>query len=299
MGSCRQKVTAGFSLLEVAACGAAALLAGPLRFTGTRWCRWSAGFAGRPGCACLAGPASPACGCLLQCSIPSAGVSAPRPTPFLCWCKEMKQRKHLTCIGLRRRRSLRSGRRRARSRPAGLDSAARQQRRTALHQRICRQAKPGRRGSIGAPPLDRQCAHAGVPCCRAPPCAWPAKATPDVQRGDATNVAAFSSHRCRAPLGETVRAVGRSASDRCLRQPPQARCFLCFISLHQQRKGVGRGAETPADETPLESASPRSRTSTRMGTGISSVSGGTGTGTGTGGSSGLAFNGNHSRHSRR
>jgi hypothetical protein len=26
-----------------------------------------------------------------------AGISAPRPTYFLCWCKESKQRKHLEC----------------------------------------------------------------------------------------------------------------------------------------------------------------------------------------------------------
>ena len=29
--------------------------------------------------------------------MPPAGVSAPRPTYFLCGCKERKQRKHLEC----------------------------------------------------------------------------------------------------------------------------------------------------------------------------------------------------------
>ena len=55
--------------------------------------------------------------------VPEAGVSAPRPTHFLCWCKESKPRKHLehnaACDGCRRPRSLRSSRGRARSRAAG------------------------------------------------------------------------------------------------------------------------------------------------------------------------------------
>jgi hypothetical protein len=52
-----------------------------------------------------------------------AGVSAPRPTHFLCWCKESKPRKHLeynaACGGWRRPPSLRSSRWCARSRAAG------------------------------------------------------------------------------------------------------------------------------------------------------------------------------------
>ena len=52
-----------------------------------------------------------------------AGVSAPRPTHFLCWCKESKPRKHLeynaACGGWRWCRSLRSGRWYAQSRAAG------------------------------------------------------------------------------------------------------------------------------------------------------------------------------------
>jgi hypothetical protein len=51
-----------------------------------------------------------------------AGVSAPRPTHFLCWCKESKPRKHLeynaACGGGRSQWSLRSGRWCARSRAA-------------------------------------------------------------------------------------------------------------------------------------------------------------------------------------
>jgi hypothetical protein len=50
-----------------------------------------------------------------------AGGSSPRPTHFLCWCKESKQRKHLqhACGGRRSQRSLRSAGWRAGSRAAG------------------------------------------------------------------------------------------------------------------------------------------------------------------------------------
>jgi hypothetical protein len=66
-----------------------------------------------------------------------AGGSSPRPTHFLCWCKESKQRKHLqhACGGRRSQRSLRSAGWRAGSRAAGARQGGRCEKGDSLLQR--------------------------------------------------------------------------------------------------------------------------------------------------------------------
>ncbi len=176
--------------------------------------------------------ASAGCGLALQ-----AGVSAPRPTHFLCGCKESKPRKHLeynaACGGARRHRSLRSGRWCARSRAAG------------ARQGHLRQRSGAEANSLGH---SRQALFAAVrfmPHRYARYCegAGTYSERSDARRTTGSRVPAFRcpgglaggalqshSRRCRA-LAARDRAHHRpERSDRCLRQPPHAALVLKVLS---------------------------------------------------------------------
>ena len=172
------------------------------------------------------------CGSLVLRSRPSrvrlrllAGVSAPRPTHFLCWCKESKQRKHLEEHAVVAVVSDRYA-------PAGGARGLAQQ---ALDRATFHQPGESAAGSLAARrglPLIHQ-PRRGLGLVRPAPWPWSWRAV--------------ASRAVERRLRETARTPGRSAATvdhghhRMFFQ-----VFLCFLSLHQQRKGVGRGAETPA-----------------------------------------------------
>jgi len=182
-------------------------------------------------CRALRG-ASAVCALAMQ-----AGVSAPRPTHFLCWCKESKPRKHLeynaACGGARRHRSLRSSRCCARSRAAGA-------RQGHLHQHSGPQANPlghSRQVSIAA--------LQSVPhrCARYPERAGAYSERSDARGATGSRVPAFrcpsglayeplNSHSqpCRAPAARDRARHRLERSDRWLRQPPHAALVLKVLS---------------------------------------------------------------------
>jgi hypothetical protein len=192
-----------------------------------------------------------------------AGVSAPRPTHFLCWCKESKQRRHLeynaACGGWRRQRSLRSSRWCARSRAAG-----------ARHGHLCDRSAATANALDAAPPVWRT-HEVWCACLFASRLALPRPSVcgaslrsllPTVstygERSEARGAAgsrvpafrcpsglAASQHQsgkwgCGAPAARDRAHHRPERSERCLRQPPHAAlysgCFLGLLSLHQQRK---------------------------------------------------------------
>ena len=184
-------------------------------------------------------------GCVLALQ---AGVSAPRPTYFLCWCKESKPRKHLeynaACGGWRWYRSLRSGRWCARSRAAG------------ARQGHLRQRSGAKANSLGHPGQAFFAAVRFVPhrCARYCEGAGTYSERSDARWTTGSRVPAFRcpnglaraslrscSRPCRAPAARDRAHHRLERSDRCLRQAPHAaflssRCFLGLLSLHQQRK---------------------------------------------------------------
>ena len=199
-----------------------------------------------PDLSCLHGDAlrgsSAGCGRGMQ-----AGVSAPRPTHFLCWCKESKPRKHLeynaACGGWRWCRSLRSGRWYAQSRAAGARQGPEQDHSAAhanpqdhprqafveavrfVPHRCARYREGG--GTYSERSDARWTTGKGVPAFRCP-------------NELARDPPQSRSSPCRAPAARDRAHHRPERSDRRLRQPPHAalysRCFLGLLSLHQQRK---------------------------------------------------------------
>ena len=166
-----------------------------------------------------------------------AGVSAPRPTHFLCWCKESKPRNTLeynaACGGWRRHRSLRSSQRCARSRAA----SARQGH---LQQRSSAQAN-----SLGHPRQAFFAAAQFVPhrCARYRETARVYSERSDARWATGRGVPAFRcpnglallplrshSRPCRAPAARDRAHHRPERSDRCLRQPPHAALVLKVLS---------------------------------------------------------------------
>jgi hypothetical protein len=64
------------------------------------------------------------------------------------------------------------------------------------------------------------------------------------------------------PRGELLRKHGRGAGSSLVRLTPRwkLRCFLCFLSLHQQRKGVASRGEFPAGSHAVRKHQARSGT---------------------------------------
>ena len=153
------------------------------------------------------------------------GYSAPGPTCFLCWCKESRPRKHLAVGGA-------SGGRSLALQPLGCS----------LSQRIARQGDLDTLWSLPASARWTRCTQQGAR--EAPRARHPTSRR--VERAGAATRPTATKSPCRAILCEIRRTTGQSASDRSPLAPPHARCFLCFLSLHQQRKGVARGGEIPA-----------------------------------------------------
>ena len=168
-----------------------------------------------------------------------AGVSPPGATHFLCRCKESKQRKHLeelAVVGVGIGRFAPGGAARC-SRKVLLDTqGSRKTQRT-----FARRAR--HKDPHGIPNSDRWPVSAY---------GWSAGTRTLAERGVHCSAAFAASPVCRATLCENTACHRPERSDRSIRLPLHVlqRCFLCFLSLHQQRKGVGPGAETPAAFSP-------------------------------------------------
>jgi len=179
-----------------------------------------------------------------------AGVSAPRPTHFLCWCKESKPRKHLeynaACGGRRSQRSLRSSRWRARSRAAS------------ARQGHLRQRSGAKDNSLGHP---RQAFIATVQfvphrCARYRETARVYSERSDARWTTGSRVPAFRcpnglagrqqqshSRPCRAPAARDRAQHRPERSDRRLRQPPHAALVsqvLSWLTFFAPAKKVSR-----------------------------------------------------------
>ena len=159
--------------------------------------------------------------------MPPAGVSARRPTYLLCWCKEGRPRKHLQCntpgsSGADRSLTLGAAVTRC-SRKGLLDS-------------------PRPFTDTGARPASRWTTSRRT-CAGAAACRWLV-----VQRGQAT--VRLGGERSWTVEQSFARASSHHRLERSERYAPDepgvlhSRCFLCFLSLHQQRKGVARRGET-------------------------------------------------------
>ena len=179
-----------------------------------------------------------------------AGVSAPRPTHFLCWCKESKPRNtwetNAACGGGRRHRSLRSGRWCARSRAAG------------ARQGHLRQRSDAKDNSLGHP---RQAFIATVQfvphrCARYRETAREYSERSDARWATGRRVPAFRcpnglavrqqqshSRPCRAPAARDRAHHRPERSDRRLRQPPHAALVsqvLSWLTFFAPAKKVSR-----------------------------------------------------------
>ena len=180
-----------------------------------------------------------------------AGVSAPRPTHFLCWCKESKPRKHVedrnaACGGWRWCRSLRSSRWCARSRAAG------------ARQGHLRQRSGAKDNSLGhsrpaffaaAPFVPHRCARyleSGGTYSERSDARWttgsrvPAFRCPN---GLARASLRSCSRPCRAPAARDRAQHRPERSDRRLRQPPHAALVsqvLSWLTFFAPAKKVSR-----------------------------------------------------------
>ena len=153
-----------------------------------------------------------------------AGYSPRRATHFLCWCKESKPRKHLGTPFL------------AYASVAALQPVACEGSQSLARQCSAIRAVGIRGGgaldmTFAMPIPNSRCLVRGLGTrsrVAGPP--RPTLMRRSVEQG-------FASPR-------TPPARSAATDDHARYRVP--RCFLCFLSLHQQRKGVGRGAETPA-----------------------------------------------------
>jgi hypothetical protein len=206
-----------------------------------------------------------------------AGVSAPRPTHFLCWCKESKPRKHLeynaACGGGRRHRSLRSSRWRARSRAAGA-------RQGHLHQRSGAWANP-----LGHPrqALFEALRYMPHRCARYRETGRAYSERSDARWATGSRVPAFRcpnglagvplrshSRPCRAPAARDRAHHRPERSDRRLRQPPHAAFVfqvLSWLTFFAPAKKVSRprGRNPRLQCKPTQGRRPAKRTQRQAG----------------------------------